>query len=433
MTPTRSSRLPHPAGVIGALVGAAIALAPGSLPREMSVHVALLTGCLLLGAGIGGIVGRLMPDRAGDRAADRGRRARVVGLTTAVFTGLVLANAWWQDTLRAGLGEPGPGPAWVAVSFVPVALYAAMIRAPGLTAVAVVTGVATVAGLAPATAGPQGAVEGAATMSRAAAFTTTDAAATSLRLYSSSDGRPVDHRAAELVDRWSSAGGARRAAVVVAVPTGSGWVDPDAVLGFEHRLGGDVSVIALQYSDIPSWRAFVSGTDTARAGAIAVTAALTRAVGRLPAAARPQIYLYGQSLGAIGADAARTWAATRAGSVPVCATVLAGAPAGTVAAQAPRRVVLANASDPVVRWSPRLLWRPPTRSTAPADLPRPAWFPVAGFVQASADLVGALSFPAGHGHQYGTEQGTSAPLCPGQPAVGQTSGPRAASYAAPTR
>ena len=39
------------------------------------------------------------------------------------------------------------------------------------------------------------------------------------------------------------------------------------------------------------------------------------------------------------------------------------------------------------------------------------WFPVASFVQTSVDLLGALSFPAGHGHQYGTEQGTRAPLC----------------------
>lgn len=432
MTVVRASRLPHPAGVTGALVGAAIALAPGSLPREMSVHVALLGTCMLLGAGIGGIIGWLTPHGADDPTADR-RRARVLGLAAVVFTGLVLANVWWQNTLRAALDEPGVGLGWVTVSFAPVALYAAVVRAQRLTVIALVTGAATVAGLAPATAGPPGVSVNGAAMSRATAFATTDATATSLRLYSSSDGRTVDRRAADLVDRWSAAGGARRAAVVIAVPTGSGWVDPDAVRGFEERLRGDVSVIALQYSDIPSWRAFLAGADTARTGAVAVTAALTRAVDRLPVGARPQIYLYGQSLGAIGADAARVWAVTGAAGVSVCATVLAGPPAGTVAAQAPRRVVLANASDPVVRWSPRLLWRPPAGSVEPTDLPRPAWFPIAGFVQASTDLLGALSFPAGHGHQYGSEQGISAPLCPVRTGVDQTSGPRAASYAAPTR
>ncbi|MCP2177216.1 alpha/beta-hydrolase family protein [Williamsia maris] len=426
-------RLPHPAGVIGALVGSTIALAPGSLPREVSVHAALLGACLLLGAGIGSVVGRLPVDRAADPAADRDRRVRVVGIAAVLFTGMVLANLWWQDTLRTGLDQPGVGLGWIAASFAPVALYAAVVAAPGLTSVAVVTAAAAIAGLAPASADPQDTDVIRAGMSRAEAFATSDATATSLRLYSPLDGRTAERRATDLVDRWSSAGGARRAAVVVAVPTGSGWVDPDAVRGFEERLGGDVSVIALQYSDIPSWRAFVSGSDTARTGAIAVTAALTRAVGRLPTAARPQVYLYGQSLGAIGADAAREWAATRAAEVSVCATVLAGAPAGTVAPQASRRVVLANASDPVVRWSPRLLWRPPTRSTARADLPRPVWFPVAGFIQASTDLLGALSFPAGHGHQYGAEQGTTAPLCPTRTGVDQTSGPRAASYAAPTR
>jgi len=429
VTDTGPSRLPHPAGVIGALTGSVIALAPGSLPRDVSVHVALLGACLLLGAGGASVVGRLCADRVNDVAADRRYRVRVVVSAIVVFIGLVLANVWWQDTLRAGLREPGVGIEWLTASFAPVALYAAIVAAPGLASVAVVTATAAIAGLAPAAAGPQGTVS----MSTAAAFATTDTSPASLRLYTPLDGRSVELRAADLIGRWSTAGGTRRAAVVVAVPTGSGWVDPDAVRGFEERLRGDVSVIALQYSDIPSWRAFVAGSENARAGAIAVTAALTRVVAQLPAAARPHIYLYGQSLGAIGADAAREWALTEVGDVSVCATVLAGPPAGTVVAQASRRVVLANASDPVVRWSPRLLWRPPARSAEPADLPRPVWFPVAGFVQASADLVGALSFPAGHGHQYGSEQGTSAPLCSARTGADQTSGPRAASYAAPTR
>jgi uncharacterized membrane protein len=203
-----------------------------------------------------------------------------------------------------------------------------------------------------------------------------------------------------------------RSAVVIAVPTGSGWVDPDALIGFESRLSGDVGVIALQYSDIPSWQAFVASSDPARDSATAVTAAVVDAVNRVPSTHRPAIYLYGQSLGAVGADTAREWAQSHhPGSL--CHTVLAGAPAGSTAVSAPSTTALANGSDPVVRWSPRLLWQPPVLpQNITHDLPTPPWLPIAGFVQTSADLIGALAFPAGHGHQYGTEQGYAIPICP---------------------
>jgi uncharacterized membrane protein len=223
------------------------------------------------------------------------------------------------------------------------------------------------------------------------------------------DGPTAIRRAAhDVVDRWQASGGARRSAVVIAVPTGSGWVDLDAVAGFGKRLVGDVSVVSLAYDHRPSWRAFVGGTGPATESAIALTSAVADAVAAMPIGSRPSVYLYGQSLGAVGADAARRWASAQGAGV--CATIVVGAPAGTVAHEADRRVVIVNGSDPVARWSPSLLWSPP--SAAPArDLPRPPWFPVASFVQTSVDLLGALSFPAGHGHQYGTEQGTRAPLC----------------------
>ena len=153
----------------------------------------------------------------------------------------------------------------------------------------------------------------------------------------------------------------------------------------------------------------MAGTGPARRSAIALVDSVTTAVAQLPEGRRPQVILYGQSLGAVGADAARSWAQTHHRTV--CATVLAGPPAGTVAAHAGRRVVVANASDPVTRWSPAELVLPPHRWEGPADLPRPPWFPVASFVQTSIDLIGSLSFPAGHGHQYGVEQGTRVPPC----------------------
>ncbi|WP_413617138.1 alpha/beta-hydrolase family protein [Gordonia rubripertincta] len=118
--------------------------------------------------------------------------------------------------------------------------------------------------------------------------------------------------------------------------------------------------------------------------------------------------LYGQSLGAIGADAARIWLEDNHPDL-LAETVLTAPPAGTVAeVSATPRVVVANRSDPVVRWSLSSLWRPPSE---PAEIvlggrqvPQVPWLPVVSFLQTSVDLLAALDGPTGVGHRYGVEQ-----------------------------
>ncbi|GAA2067416.1 alpha/beta-hydrolase family protein [Williamsia deligens] len=399
----------RPAGMLGALAGAAVALAPNSLPRDASVQMVLLGVSVVVGAALGTVVGRAV---RGPRRADTAATVAVTVVAIVVVGMLVAANTLWQSALRSAMPGAAPlGPGWVLWSVAPIAaLYAAAVsmRTPRsavrLAAAAVVaaclTGAAPVALAAPAPTG--------ADVARTAVAVPHPIMITG-SVEARTAGPAAIHRAAQdVVARWRSAGGGSRRAVVVAVPTGSGWVDPDAVAGFRERLGGDVSVVSLAYDHQPSWRAFVTGTGSATAGAIALTAAIGEALDALDTDRRPSLYLYGQSLGAVGADAARRWA--RDHHVPVCASVVVGAPAGTVARRGDRRVVVVNSSDPVARWSPSLLWTPPARAEH-ADLPRPPWFPVASFVQTSVDLLGALSFPAGHGHQYGSEQGTRAPVC----------------------
>jgi uncharacterized membrane protein len=126
-------------------------------------------------------------------------------------------------------------------------------------------------------------------------------------------------------------------------------------------------------------------------------------VSMLPPDRRPNVYLYGQSLGSVGAAAAFAEAG------PACAALYAGPPAGTVRPDG--ATVLANTSDPVVRWSPRLLLLPPRLDGTRPDAPSPGWLPVVSFVQTTVDLLGALDAPAGHGHRYGTDQGTALPDC----------------------
>lgn len=392
---------PHPLVSVGALMGEAIAAAPGSLPRDALIAGILLAAFGVLGALIGATVGHRWP------CGPRSRRI-TAGVSAVLSLGVVAQMVWWQACLHSAVGRPGVDVTWVLTALTPMAAVVAVCAVGRRVRIACAIVAAAVAVTAlPSPAGAAGAAE---TVSQK--FVSTGAGPGSLRVYGELDDRDVSIRARSTVARWQAAGGMDRGAVVVAVPTGSGWVDPDAMVGFEDRLHDDVSVIAMQYSDIPSWRAFVTSSQPARSSAVALVSALIDAIDTEPEPSRPQIYLFGQSLGAVGADAARQWAAAHDPGM-LCHTVLAGAPAGSATLAAPDTTVLANGSDPVVRWSPTLLWEPPhLPPTLSSDLPRAPWLPIASFVQTSADLVGALSFPAGHGHQYGTEQGTSVPRCP---------------------
>jgi len=174
-------------------------------------------------------------------------------------------------------------------------------------------------------------------------------------------------RAALAVETLRRAGGLERGTVLVAVPTGSGWVDGAAVTALEQRLGGDVATVAVQYAERPSWVEFVLGGDAADRSAAAVVAAVRAA---LPPDG-PRLLLFGESLGAAAA-------LPLAPQVDGC--LLAGRPGS--ADDAPTGCAeLRNADDPVVRWSTRL-------------------DPVT-FWQVTASLLIAQDAGPDHGHRYG--------------------------------
>ncbi|WP_245663454.1 alpha/beta-hydrolase family protein [Nocardia inohanensis] len=201
------------------------------------------------------------------------------------------------------------------------------------------------------------------------------------------------------------AGGFERGNIVLTVPTGSGWIDSDAAKGMNDRFGGDVALVGLQYSAAPSWVTFMFGRSAAEESARALFAAVEQRISRLPQ--RPKLYVYGQSLGALGGNS--IFADDAEQDRRTCSVLWAGPPANAVHRSG--AMVLANASDPVVHWSPSLLWHAPDLTGARPDAPLPQWLPVLSFVQATADLLGALDAPAGHGHRYGTDQGTALPDC----------------------
>lgn len=378
--------LPRPrAGVLnGYAVGVTVALFPNQLPRTATVQIVV---CLLFGA-VGGLIGW---------AVVRNREPAAGGYRFAAYLGAAALVGWvlWQNRLRAAAGADPVDPPTFAVltgvvATVPFAVAA--LRTVRLrTACVGIAATLALAGFAwPAAAWS------ADTASYAQRFMSIDSAAPGIRAYASlGDGDSPTARAAVAVDRLIAAGGLTRRAVVVAVPTGSGWVDPHFVRGVEEALHGDSAIVAVQYTEMPSWQSFVLHRDAAAASTAALIDELHR---RAPST---RVRVYGQSLGTVGVIAAQR-RATELGA-PLAATLQVGTPAG-VAIAGPAQL---NASDPVGIWSPRLLIAPPTRAAAAVGrpTPRPPWFPGLGFVQATVDLLGATAPPPGLGHRYDERQG----------------------------
>ena len=205
-------------------------------------------------------------------------------------------------------------------------------------------------------------------------------------------------------------------------------------------------MVSMQYSYLPSWIAFLTDRDTAAEAGTALNRAVYAKWSTLPADGRPELILFGESLGSLGSEDAYH-GATAAGSVndatahadgvlwvgptttnpiwgQVTATRNAGSPVwrptygdsaqvvfANSAAELPtsasghsRIVYLQHPSDPVTWWSPSSIYAPPqwiTGRPRGSDIPAAVqWFPFVTFLQTTGDLMEGFSTPAGHGHNY---------------------------------
>lgn len=252
-------------------------------------------------------------------------------------------------------------------------------------------------------------------------------------------------RAALAVDDLARAGGFERENLLVMTTTGSGWVDPAAVDSFEYITAGDSATVSMQYSYLPSWISYLVDQSKARdAGRDLFDAVYDRWL-RLPADERPRLYVAGESLGSFGGETAfsgeydlrnRTSGTLFAGP-PNFNTLFAefreGRDAGSragepiykdgrtvrfandAAADIPpadkpwdgtRVLYLMHPSDPIVWWSPDLIFSEPDWiREVPGDdvLEDMVWLPFVTFWQVSADLPFSTGVPGGHGHHYTTE------------------------------
>lgn len=439
---------PRVGTTVGIGVGVLISLSPGLLPRTPGAQ-AVLTGLLAaLMLGIAG-VGRFAVRRCGfdpDARWDRWRLP-VLAVTAGTVALAAVRAGHWQNELRAAMATAPIGPDYclrcAVGAAVLVGVLAGITRGIGWalrklgwarsTAVAAVTasmvylvGVPAVVdwrrdtyATANATIDPtlvqpvsytrSGSAESAVSWPSLGAEGrkfVTGSPAGPVRVYVGLESAPdLTARVALAMRELDRVGGFERSHLVVAVPTGSGWIDGNAVQGLYQRFGSDAAVVGLQYSYAPSWATFLFGRDEAIASARALFTAVERRIAGMDR--KPKLYVYGQSLGALGGSAIFADDADQARRT--CAALWAGPPAGR--AHREGAVVLANSSDPVIHWSPELLWRAPDLSGARPDAPLPRWLPVVSFVQTTADLLAALNAPPGHGHRYGADQGTALGDC----------------------
>jgi uncharacterized membrane protein len=251
----------------------------------------------------------------------------------------------------------------------------------------------------------------------------------------------VGQRAALAVRELQRAGGFDRPVLVVATTTGTGWVDPAASDSLEYEFNGDTAMVAMQYSYLPSWMSFLVDQVKARDAGRALFDAVYGTWAKLPPGARPKLYVFGESLGTFGGEAAfsgladiqnRTdgvlWAgppnfndlwrgivADREPGSPEWLPVVDQGRTVRFADQAsdlakppgpwgqPRLVYLQNASDPIVWWSPNLIFGHPDwlRGQRGPDVSQDmVWLPFVTFWQVTADMAFAVNVPDGHGHSY---------------------------------
>ncbi len=235
-------------------------------------------------------------------------------------------------------------------------------------------------------------------------------------------------------------GGFERAALVVVVPVGTGWMDPGGHDTLDFILGGDVATVAVQYSYLTSVLSLLAhpayGVEQARELFNVVYAHWTA----LPEAERPKLYVHGLSQGAFNSQATLPlldmladpidggmWAGSpffspywrhvrenrakgspawkpRFGNGSLARSINQfGVSDADAAPWGPVRLVFLNyGSDPIVVFNPASAWAPPDWMAAPRApdvAPELGWFPVVTTFQLALDMANSLAVKR-FGHAY---------------------------------
>jgi uncharacterized membrane protein len=268
-----------------------------------------------------------------------------------------------------------------------------------------------------------------------------------IRVYAGLQTADTDEsRMAVLLSELERTGAFDREVLVVVPTTGTGWVNPVAARALELMYNGDTAMVGLQYSYLPSWISFLGDQQLSKKSGRLLINAIHERWARLPPERRPKLVLYGESLGSMAGQAAFDflpdvsrmgfdsvlWVGPPNGS-PLWDALIVRRDPGTpevepryddgrtvrftqaadpaeIAAdsgtpwEGTRVLFLQHPSDPIVWWSPELLFTRPDWLKEPPGRDRTAsmrWYPIVTFWQVGADMTNALSVPSGHGHNYG--------------------------------
>ncbi|MDS9466510.1 alpha/beta-hydrolase family protein [Paracoccus sp. MBLB3053] len=254
-----------------------------------------------------------------------------------------------------------------------------------------------------------------------------------------------ERRAQIALEEMIRVGAFDRKVLVVASPTGTGWMDPASYDALEYMHDGDVATVAVQYSYLQSPLALIFETDSGLDQATATMRAVYDHWRQLPATARPRLYLHGISLGAwssmysfnpfqmmnepvSGAFWAgppfpsELWRQANSARQPDSLFILPEVDEGEVIRYASqfapadrlsrpwgrlRILFLQHASDPIVFYSPASLWRAPEwmrEPAAPDVSPRLSFTPIVTQLQLAVDMLVSTSTPPGFGHIYDAEE-----------------------------
>jgi uncharacterized membrane protein len=247
-------------------------------------------------------------------------------------------------------------------------------------------------------------------------------------------------RARLAFDELVRLGGFERSVLVIAIPTGSGWLDPGGVDTLEYITRGDVATVSVQYSYLPSHVSVVVDRTHGVVESQALFDLVYRHWKTLPRGARPRLYLHGLSLGAYLSQ--ETLPLLDLYADPINGALWTGSPylSGlwrTVQEQrhpdspawrprfgdgslirtlnqdgglqrfdetwGPMRFVfLQYGSDPIVFFDSSLAWKKPAwlaDERARDVSPQMRWIPLVTFFQVGLDMAIALG-SLGYGHDY---------------------------------
>jgi uncharacterized membrane protein len=255
-----------------------------------------------------------------------------------------------------------------------------------------------------------------------------------------------DRRMAVMLSELERTGAFNRKLLVIVPTTGTGWINPVAARSLEMMYNGDTAMVGSQYSYLPSWISFLGDRQKSMdSGRLMINAIHDRWL-QLPPDRRPELVLYGESLGSMAGQGAFGWLPDIAGmgfssvlwvgppnASPLWRGIIARRDPGTPEVEprydnghtvrfsrstdsrqirrdtespweGTRVLFLQHPSDPIVWWSEDLLFSQPDWLKEPPGGDRTAsmrWYPIITFWQVAADMTNASSVPGGHGHNYG--------------------------------